>query len=118
MGLEMKNPENCENSLRNRKKKENVQDKSEINVKNSSSKSSEKMETIEPSNKLAQDEVLKAEKSDSKSQKLNGVKPDDKVDVKESNFKIRLEFDPMSIALFTLAIVTRFFRLSEPRNVV
>ena len=34
------------------------------------------------------------------------------------NFRIRIELDPMSIALFTLAVVTRFFRLSEPRNVV
>lgn len=115
MGLEMKNPENCENSVRNRKKKENVPEKSEISVKNSSSKSSEKME-IEQVKKLGQDEVSEVEsKSESKSQHHNDVA---KVTIKESSFKIRLEFDPMSIALFTLAIVTRFFRLSEPRNVV
>lgn len=110
----MKNPENSENSLRNRKKKEDVQEKSEISVKNSSSKSSEKMEA-EQSRKLAQDEVSEVGKSDSKSQQRN---EDIKVVVRERSFRIRLEFDPMSIALFTLAIVTRFFRLSEPRNVV
>lgn len=114
MGTEMKSPESCESSLRNRKKKENVQEKS---VKNSS-KSSEKME-IEGSVKMEQQqgEDLNSnfmQQSESKSR--NDLETTERAP--EKNFRIRLELDPMSIALFTLAVVTRFFRLSEPRNVV
>lgn len=113
MGTEMKSPESCESSLRNRKKKENVQEKSGKN----SSKSSEKME-IEGSVKMEQqgeDSNLNfMQQSESKSR--YDLETTERAP--EKNFLIRLELDPMSIALFTLAVVTRFFRLSEPRNVV
>lgn len=113
MGTEMKSPESCESSLRNRKKKENVQEKS---VKNSS-KSSEKME-IEGSVKMEQQgkdlNLNFMQQSESKAR--NDLETTERAP--EKNFRIRLELDPMSIALFTLAVVTRFFRLSEPRNVV
>lgn len=109
----MKKPENCENSLRNRKKKENVADKSE---KNSNKTDEVEREKVEQS----QGEILKIkQETERKVQKeqeshLSNVQYEEKY----KNFRIRIEFDPISIALLTLAIVTRFFRLSEPRNVV
>jgi HD-GYP domain-containing protein (c-di-GMP phosphodiesterase class II) len=113
MGLEMKTPENCENSLRNRKKKENVEEKSEKSVKNSMEKvESEKVEQPQEENlKVKENTERKSpneKENDTNGQFVGGDK----------NFRIRVEFDPMSIALFTLAVVTRFFKLSEPRNVV
>ncbi|CAO1319292.1 unnamed protein product [Diamesa serratosioi] len=36
----------------------------------------------------------------------------------EEKFTINVQFDLMSVLLFALAIVTRFFKLSEPKNVV
>lgn len=109
----MKTPENCESSLRNRKKKENVQEKVQQSVTNLS-KSSEKMED-DPSNQVEQqrEKSLKFKsESESKSEDDQGTVESFK------SFRLKLEFDPMSIALFTLAIVTRFYKLSEPRNVV
>lgn len=106
----MKTPENGENSLRNRKKKENVLEKSEKSVEKSTDKvENEKVEQ-------PQEEKLKVKaKTERKSlnEKENGHFNED-----DKNFRIKLEFDPMSIALFSLAIVTRFYKLSEPRNVV
>ena len=110
----MKTPEDSENSLRNRKKKENVQEKSEQSVKNSS-KSSEKMET-EAAKKVEQENEILNIKKKTESKSHQDLKSEDAEG--NSNFRIRLEIDPMSIALFTIAIVTRFFKLSEPRNVV
>lgn len=110
----MKSPESCESSLRNRKKKENVVEKSEKSAKNPP-KSSEKMEDIpkEVDERSSSDESLKLiGKSDSTDQGSCATSH------RHGNFRIRLEFDPMSLTLFALAIVTRFFRLSEPRNVV
>lgn len=110
----MKSPESCESSLRNRKKKENVVEKSEKSAKNPP-KSSEKMEDIpkEVDERSSSDESLKLiGKSDSTDQGSSATSH------RHGNFRIRLEFDPMSLTLFALAIVTRFFRLSEPRNVV
>lgn len=109
----MKSPESCESSIRNRKKKDGPE-KSEKSAKNSS-KSSEKMEDIpnEVDERSQSDESLKFNgKSDSTDQgsAVEGHQ--------HQNFRVRLEIDPMSIALFILAIVTRFYRLSEPRNVV
>lgn len=113
----MKIPENSETSLRNRKKKENVPEKSEKSVKNSS-KSSEKMKECSevPDVLNGVKEPVKFEeeikhKGDTSDQVSSAKRSDE-------NFRIRIEFDPMSIALFTLAIVTRFFKLSEPRNIV
>jgi hypothetical protein len=112
MGTEMKSPENCENTVRNRKKKENVQDKS---VK-SSPKSTEDESVKEVDHKkIPQEENLKIKQQNESNMK---TQISNESLGAERNFRIRLEFDPMSIALFTLAIVTRFFRLSEPRNVV
>lgn len=99
----MKSPESCESSLRNRKKKENV------SVKNSL-KSPEKMEDLDLK------EVEQPQEKDSKVDKVPQLVSKDAP--KDSNFRIRFEFDPMSIALLALAIITRFFKLSEPRNVV
>lgn len=36
----------------------------------------------------------------------------------ENKFTINVQFDLMSVVLFALAIATRFFKLSEPKNVV
>lgn len=108
----MKSPESCESSLRNRKKKENVVEKSEKSAKNPP-KSSEKLEDIpkEADERSSSDESLKLiDKSDSIDQGSGATN--------HGKFRIQLEFDPMSLTLFALAIVTRFFRLSEPRNVV
>lgn len=113
----MKSPENCDSTLRNRKKKENVEEKSEKSVKNSS-KTSEKMETDDLKKvEQQQKEVLKIKlKSESKSPSEDSTT--EQIAQSDSNFRIKLEFDPMSIALLMLAIITRFFKLSEPRNVV
>jgi predicted PilT family ATPase len=110
MGLEMKTPENCENSLRNRKKKENGSEKSE----KSSQKSTEKVEN----EKVEQFQEEVKEKTERKSLNKKENDSNGQFVVGEKNFRIRFELDPMSIALFTLAVVTRFFRLAEPRNVV
>lgn len=113
MGLEMKTPENCENSLRNRKKKENVVEKSEKSVKKSMEKvESEKVERPQEEN-LKVEEKMKRKLAIEKENVTNG-----QFNEADKNFRIRLEFDPMSIALFTLAIITRFYKLSEPKNVV
>ena len=113
MGLEMKKPENCENSLRNRKNKENVGDKSEKISKIADEVERQKVEH-------SQREILKTkEETDRKVQKEQGTHLSNvQFEEGDKNFRIRIEFDPISIALLTLAIVTRFFRLSEPRNVV
>lgn len=95
MGTEMKSPENSETSVRNRKKKEITTEKCEKSAKVTSKEAEI-------------DDVTKPERPD--------LKMDEQI--RASSFKLRLEFDPMSIALFTLAVATRFFRLSEPRNVV
>lgn len=120
MGTEMKTPENCDSSLRNRKKKENVAEKSEKSVKNLC-KTSEKMET-DVSSKMEQQQEEKflnnKLKSDLKSQSDDSTTTSEQFAQSDSSFRIRLEFDPMSIALLTLAIISRFFKLSEPRNVV
>lgn len=109
----MKTPESCENSVRNRKKKENGPEKSEKCVKNSS-KSSEKME-VDPAEVATKKVEQMADES---------LKVKERIDVceegsrAEDNFRIKFQIDPMSLALFALAIVTRFYRLAEPRNVV
>lgn len=117
MGTEMKTPENCESSLRSRKKKENVQEKSEQSVKSSSS-TSEKMEADSLKKIEQQHEKNLKFKPESDSKSRNDQESSEEVAASNRNFRLKLEFDPMSIVLFTLAIVTRFFKLSEPRNVV
>lgn len=82
----------------------------EKSVKNSS-KLLEAESTQEVERPLEGDLKATELKSPEGNQKVN--EPDG-----DGSFRFRLEFDPMSIALFTLAIVTRFFRLSEPKNVV
>lgn len=99
MGTEIKTPESGESSLRNRKRKENV------SVKNSSKTEDEEDDLKEVEQPLEED--LKAEQPTR-----------DQPIVAAANFRLRLEFDPMSIVLLTLALITRFYRLSEPRNVV
>lgn len=49
-------------------------------------------------------------------QESKQVKPD--VIQHEKKFTINVQFDLMSVLLFALAILTRFFKLSEPKNVV
>lgn len=111
----MKSPENCDTSLRSRKRKESAAEKSVKNV----SKTSEKMETdvtskVEQQQQQQQEKNLNIKyKSESEDSTTTEQFPSS-----DRNFRIRLEFDPMSIALLTLAIITRFFKLSEPRNVV
>jgi hypothetical protein len=106
MGTEMKTPENSDNTLRNRKRKENVSEKCDKSV-NNSSKSTEKMEA--KSSVEEEKMELKVDKVKAQAQETQ---------ISKETFRIRLEFDPMSIALFALALVTRFYRLAEPRNVV
>ena len=113
MGTEMKAPENCENIVRNRKQKSAQVENLEKSAK-SQTKTSEQIENskiIKESKKTTE-----GPKSDEKFiQQEAAVTPNDN---RTSNFTIKIEFDPMSIALFTIAIVTRFFRLAEPRNIV
>lgn len=94
MGTEMKTPENCENLLRNRKKK---------------------VKSLEKSTEAEIDDEVKEKKVEKDSNETNF---NFKVIEKSQNFALRLEFDPMSMALLAFALATRFFRLSEPRNVV
>lgn len=98
----MKTPESCENSVRNRKRRENVPERS---VKNSSKSSESEVEQPQEENLKIKDPTEKPSRVEEKN-------------VEERNFRLKLEFDPMSIVLFTLAVVTRFHKLSEPRNVV
>lgn len=112
MGTEMKAPESSENVLRNRKQK------------------SAPAESVEKTVKNDQNESVALKKNDNKMDKMKIKEEDEKKSNKklandkliqtesEQNFTIKIEFDPMSIALFALAIITRFFRLSEPKNVV
>lgn len=111
----MKTPEDCGNSLRNRKQKKNVQETSEEKVKNL-------FEFAEDCGSLKKiDETLRTNFPIKKPTEMRSEihKSSNTNDITDNrNFTIKIEFDPMSIALFTIAIVTRFFRLSEPRNVV
>ncbi|XP_070496483.1 protein O-mannosyltransferase 1 [Chironomus tepperi] len=116
MGTEMKAPENCENIVRNRKQKSAQVEHSEKTAKVQTNGT----EQIENKEDIKKSKELKKTSENPKSnerliQQESEVTTNDK---SNSNFVIKIEFDPMSIALFTLAIVTRFFRLSEPRNIV
>lgn len=113
MGTELKTPENCENNLRNRKQKNTQNENSEKSPKDKL----KQKDTAEQQNK---DEIAKTESKSSmgsieKQQQIpeKNILPNEAV-----NFIIKIEFDPMSIALLILALATRFFRLSEPKNVV
>lgn len=120
MGTELKTPENCENTLRNRKQKNTQNENSEKSLKDKV-KHVEKV-IAEKSNQQNKDEIAKIQSNstmrsteDEKQQQIpqKSLLPQEAV-----NFIIKIEFDPMSIALFILALATRFFRLSEPKNVV
>lgn len=95
----MKVLENCENVVRNRKSKvkitESTENKPKCEIEEKKFDTQEKIEKF-----------VKTEKVEAVSE------------IKNENFMIKIEFDPMSIFLFILAIVTRFFRLAEPKNVV
>lgn len=102
MGTEMKTPESGEGSLRNRKRKENVSVKSSMK-----------------SEKLVEEDKMEVEQPKVDELKVPRVVADaPTTTATDTSFRIRLEFDPMSIVLLSLALVTRFFRLSEPNNVV
>jgi hypothetical protein len=105
MGIEMKVPESCENVVRNRKQKTVVVDGGEKRPKSDI----EVRERVEPE---------KSEKSDTQKEEKPERVLQESSEPHHENFTIKIEFDPMSIALFALATVTRFFRLAEPRNVV
>jgi len=112
----MKAPENCENIVRNRKQKSSHVEHSEKSAK-VQAKITEQIENKEELKKSKElEKVVESPKSDEKliQQESEVTTNDNSI----SNFTIKIEFDPMSIALFTLAIVTRFFRLAEPRNIV
>jgi hypothetical protein len=56
-----------------------------------------------------------------KIEKKNGILPNfevPEVDQDNETFKINVKFDLMSILLFILASATRFYKLSEPNNIV
>lgn len=110
----MKVPENCENVVRNRKQKSAQTEVVEKPVKNLT-KVTESKETKENDNKkFKEPEKVKLSKSHQKLENESPINDNNST----TNFTIKIEFDPMSIALFTVAIITRFFRLSEPRNIV
>lgn len=117
MGSELKALENCENIIRNRKQKVTHKDETEkltkvkkqTNLEKSDHKEKDEIAKIESKPTMGSDETEKRELLDTRQQ----ISPRETI-----KFTIKIEFDPMSIALFTLALVTRFFRLSEPRNVV
>jgi predicted nuclease with TOPRIM domain len=116
MGSELKTIENCENVLRNRKQKntqnENAEKPSKEKSKQSEKVFTEKSEVVatNENNKIAK---IKSETSNEMPEVQKQISTQ-----QHTKFTIKIEFDPMSIALFMLAIATRFFRLSEPRNVV
>lgn len=116
MGTELKVVENCENIIRNRKQKASNKDEGEKLMK-------VKKQSVEKSEHQQKDEIAKNDSetsprsTETEKQELSNI--EHQILSRESiKFTIKIEFDPMSIALFTLAILTRFFRLSEPRNVV
>lgn len=102
MGTEIKTPESCETLLRNRKKKE------------------KKVETEEPNPIEEDDDDLKIKLRNSTDE--NSWEKSESFTVVQSseggNFSLKLEFDPMSVALLVFALLTRFYRLAEPRHVV
>jgi hypothetical protein len=117
MGSELKALENCENIIRNRKQKTTHKDEAEKLTK------VKKQTNLEKSDHQQKDEIAKKDSKPSsgstETEKQELLKGEQQISPRESiKFTIKIEFDPMSIALFTLALVTRFFRLSEPRNVV
>lgn len=117
MGTEVKVLENCENIIRNRKQKVNHKDDTEKLTKVKKQINSEK------SDHQIKDEIAKIDSKPSsgstETEKQDLLNTRQQIPPRETiKFTIKIEFDPMSIALFTLAIVTRFFRLSEPQNVV
>lgn len=113
----MKAPENCENIIRNRKQKSAQVESSEKTVKVQTKITEQITENKEDLKKSK--ELKKAAENPKSDERLIQEESEAATnDNSISNFTIKIEFDPMSIALFTLAIVTRFFRLSEPRNIV
>lgn len=117
MGSELKALENCENIIRNRKQKATHKDETEKLTK------VKKQINLEKSDKKEEDEIAKIDSKPSsrstETEKQELLSTRQQISPRETiKFTIKIEFDPMSIALFTLALITRFFRLSEPRNVV
>jgi hypothetical protein len=123
MGTELKTPENCETFIRNRKQKGTSQENGE-KLKKSQTKVTEIVADVKLQKKLdlpSKDDDVDSENSTSNKKTIeNSIQEIRNVENSNENrnFTIKIEFDPMSIALFTLAIITRFFRLAEPRNVV
>jgi hypothetical protein len=115
MGTEIKTPENCENALRNRKQSRTVCDTSEKLQKPQKTRENINDEEFPSKSKKNLAEFKEEKKKPLEPQKNDKFKNETE---KNKNFTIKLEFDPMSIVLFTMAICTRFFRISEPRNVV
>lgn len=117
MGSELKALENCENIIRNRKQKTNHKDEGEKLTKVKKQTNSEKSEPQQKDEIAKIDSKPPSGSPETEKQELLNTRQ--QISPRESiKFTIKIEFDPMSIALFTLAIATRFFRLSEPRNVV
>lgn len=119
MGSELKTIENCENVIRNRKNKDKQNENTEKSSKNKL-KQIERVSSEKPSHQVEAEDEIAQIKASIKMASKSEEKPQQTSQEKSSpiNFTIKIEFDPMSIALFLLAIVTRFFRLSEPKNVV
>ena len=124
MGTETKVIENCENIIRNRNPKKILIKTSEISAKEKI-KLVEQLKHKENDDKqeeatIKESELQETSTKDTQShEKINEKELESTTNNKSSSkFTIKVEFDLMSIALFTLAIITRFFRLSEPRNVV
>lgn len=117
MGTELKAPESGENIIRNRKQKATHKDDTEKLTKVKKQTNSEKLDHQQNDEIAKIDSQPSSGSVETEKQKLLSTRQ--QIPPRETvKFTIKIEFDPMSIALFTLAIVTRFFRLSEPRNVV
>lgn len=103
MGTKIETPESCETQLRNRKKKE------------------KKVESQTEESPPSDEDDLKKKLRNFTNEKFV-EKPDTSAFVVSNNegghFTLRLEFDPMSVALLIVGLLTRFYRLAEPRNVV
>lgn len=122
MGTEIKPPENCENTLRNRNRK-NTQNENSEKPSKDKLKQTEKV-ISEKSDTQNKDEIAKIQSNftlgstENEKQQQQQIPQKNLLPQEAVNFIIKIEFDPMSIALLILALATRFFRLSEPKNIV
>lgn len=103
---------NGDTTLRNRKKAKATSN-GHLKVQEGNQNEPPSEDTTDNTKKLdeSSDEKLEKDESDTKLEVLG-------VDDLQQQFIVGFELDLMTLVLFFLAVTTRFYKLSEPKNVV